>query len=222
MECGITYRSNEFVVIYKSQQVNILDFTKDYTLENEKVKLIPLTLEHVEYLLLQSDDSDIWYYLLEEGRDRIRLHEYVSHAIENRSINKEYPFVVYDKIKNMYAGTTRFYDYSEVLKVVKLGHTWYGKNFRGTHINKNCKYLLLEFAFEYLELERVGFGVHMNNKISIAAMKSIGCTKEGVLRNFIPSIDGTGRVDIVLLSMLRQEWYTSAEPRLRDKLSSKA
>ena len=59
---------------------------------------------------------------------------------------------------------------------MQLGYTWYGKEFQGTGLNKHCKYLLLEFAFEKMQVERVEFRADANNEKSIAAMKSIGCT----------------------------------------------
>jgi RimJ/RimL family protein N-acetyltransferase len=127
--------------------------------------------------------------------------------------------VVFDKIKKQYTGTTRFYDYSSELKTIKLGHTWYGKDFCGTGLNKRCKHLLFQFAFEILELERVGFGAHSENKISIAAMKSVGCKEEGLLRNFIPSLNGKGRADIILLSILKDEWFEKVKTELKHKLT---
>ena len=200
----------------------MLDFSKDYILENDTVRLSPLQKKHVKELSVQSNDPDIWTYLLEKGRSFEQLEVYVSQALENRKVSKEYPFIVYDKIQGRSAGTTRLYDYSKQLKIIKLGHTWYGKDFRGTMVNKNCKYLLLEFIFENLEVERVGFGVHKENQISLSALKSLGCIEEGVLRNFIPSLDGTGRTDIVLLSILKSEWMHSIKPELRKKLNIKA
>jgi len=188
--------------------LNTLDFSKEYILENKYVKLITV-----------SNDPVIWKYLLEKGSNKDDLTAYVSNAVHNRSIKKEYPFVVYDKIKELYAGTTRLYDYSKILNVVKLGHTWYGENFRRTQLNKNCKFLLFQFVFEFLKLERIGFGVHSENKVSIAALKSIGCQEEGALRNFIPSVDGIKRFDIILMSILRNEWNTSVKTKLKEKLT---
>ncbi|MBQ4802729.1 GNAT family N-acetyltransferase [Aquimarina sp. MMG015] len=199
-----------------------LDFSKEYILENDNVRLAPLHLDHVKNLLKISNDPDIWTYLLEKGNEYKQLLTYVSKAVDNRKIEKEYPFIVYDKTKKAYAGTTRFYNYSKELGVIKLGHTWYGKDFRGTQLNKNCKYLLLEFTFDNLELERIGFGAHIENETSIAAMKSIGCKEEGILRSFIPSLNGEGRVDIILFSILKNEWQAFVKSKLSQKLKSKS
>ncbi|GAA4949835.1 GNAT family protein [Algibacter agarivorans] len=196
-----------------------LDFSQDYVLEDDYVKLMPLKIEHVERLLDISKEPNLWTYFLEKGNGLENLTHYISLTVHNRKHHKEYPFVVFDKIKKQYAGTTRFYDYSYELKTIKLGHTWYGKDFRGTGLNKHCKWLLFQFAFETLELERVGFGAHAENKISIAAMKSVGCSEEGVLRNFIPAINGNGRADIILLSILKDEWLETAKTELKHKLT---
>ena len=196
------------------------DYSKDYILEDDFVRLNSLKIEHVESLLKISNESDLWTYFLEKGNGLKNLTKYIQSTINNRKLEKEYPFIIFDKIKKEYAGTTRFYDSSKDLKAIKLGHTWIGEKFRGTGLNKHCKYLLFEFAFQKLEVERVGFGAHIENKISIAAMKSVGCKEEGVLRNFIPSYDGKERKDIVLLSILKNEWFDYTKPDLKKKLKT--
>ncbi|XMO88394.1 GNAT family protein [Algibacter sp. AS12] len=197
-----------------------LDFSKDYILENDLVRLSPLKMEHVESLLDISAETNLWTYFLEKGNGLENLTNYISSTVHNRKHKKEYPFIVFDKIKNRYAGTTRFYEYSKELKNIKLGHTWYGKSFRGTGLNKHTKYLLFEFAFEKLKVERVGFGAHAENKVSIAAMKGIGCKEEDVLRNFMPSLNNTGRANIILLSVLKEEWDNTIQFKLKNKLTN--
>lgn len=78
--------------------------------------------------------------------------------------------------------------------------------------------MLLQFAFETLEMERVEFRADNNNVRSIAAMKSIGCTVEGVLRSHMPTSDSIIRRDSIVLSILRTEWETHAKDYLREKL----
>jgi RimJ/RimL family protein N-acetyltransferase len=81
---------------------------------------------------------------------------------------------------------------------VQLGFTWYGKQFQGTGLNKNCKYLLLQFAFEQWQMERGEFRADNENARSIATMKSIGCKVDGVLRSNMPRRDGGMRDSIIL------------------------
>ena len=196
-----------------------LNFLEEYTIENDCVRLSPLKQAHINSLLEIATDKEIWTYFFEKGNDLESLTTYVNDTIQKRKEKKEYPFIVFDKLKKQYAGTTRFYEYSSELKTIKLGHTWYGKNFRGTGINKNCKYLLFEFAFEKLALERIGFGAYIDNTISVSAMKSVGCKQEGVLRNMFPSINGNGRTDAILMSILKDDWLKTVKRKLNKKLN---
>ena len=134
-------------------------------------------------------------------------------AIDARKEEKEYPFIVFDKLRNSYAGSSRFYDIQLLHKTLQLGYTWYGKDFQGTGLNKQCKYLLLSFAFDKLGMERVEFRADNNNKRSIAAMKSIGCKEEGVLRSNSVKQDGLRR-DSIVLSILKGEWENEVKQRL--------
>lgn len=196
----------------------VLDFTNDYVLENDKVKLIPLTSDHTKLLQEISKEKNLWTYFLGKSDGSGNFENYILEAIADRDKKSGYPFAVYDKIKRCYAGCTRFFDYQENLNTIRLGYTWYGKDFRGTGINKNCKYLMFQFAFEQIGLERIGLGAHSENKVSIAAMKSIGCTKEGEIRNLFPSIHGKGRSDAVLLGILKQEWLNAKKENLKNRL----
>ncbi len=193
-----------------------LDFKANYTLENEIVRLRPLLSDDLEILSVFAElEPEIWKYSLQPADSKENMKAYIERALKERENKSSYPFIVFDKRQNEYAGCTRFYDYQEWHNTVQLGYTWYGKAYQGTGLNKNCKYLMLDFAFDQLGLDRVEFRAHNGNKRSIAAMKSIGCTVEGVLRsNYkIP----TGRRDSIILSILKQEWDDSVMDKLKAK-----
>ena len=194
------------------------DFTQDYVLENERVRLVPLHEHHVDSLQDLAKEKELWTYFLGRANGYQKFKEYVLDAIEHRTTKKEYPFAVYDKQFKEFAGSTRFFDYDHSLKNIRLGYTWYGARFRGTGLNKNCKYLMFDFAFEELNVERVGLGAHEENTISIAAMKGVGCSIEGQIRNAFPSILCSGRSDAILLSILKDEWKEYVKNDLKEKL----
>ena len=131
-------------------------------------------------------------------------------------MEREYPFIVFDKQANAYAGSTRFYDINFPFKTLQLGYVVW-ERFPGSGLNRHCKYLLLSFAFEDLHMERVEFRADNNNARSIAAMKSIGCKVDGVLRSNMPKRDG-GRRDSIVLSILKDEWFNSVKEMLWNKL----
>ncbi|PKB15629.1 GNAT family N-acetyltransferase [Flavobacterium sp. 5] len=196
-----------------------LEFPQNTILEDELVLLRPLELTDVEIFLdISLNEPDTWKYSLVPANGKENLINYIQMAIKARENKTEFPFAVYDKKSGKYAGSTRFYDINLPFKTLQLGYTWYGKDFRGTGLNKHCKYLLLQFAFETLGMERVEFRADNNNQLSIAAMKSIGCKVEGVLRSNMPTYESDMRRDSIILSILKEEWFNEVKENLRKKL----
>jgi len=196
----------------------VLNFNSEYILENAVVRLIPLKAEHFNMLLNFSiNEPNLWKYSLQPADGIDNLKTYLNKALKDRLDKKAYPFLVFDKRRNAYAGSTRFYDYQIQYNTIQLGYTWYGKAFQGTGLNKNCKFLLLSFAFKTLGIERVEFRADNNNKRSIAAMKSLGCSVEGVLRQNCSTPNGARR-DSIVLSILKDEWFDNLKYKLESKL----
>ena len=199
--------------------MSISQFPQNTILEDESILLRPLQETDVENLLeISLNEPETWEYSLVRANGKENLENYIKLALKAKENNTEFPFIVFDKKSGKYAGSTRFYDINLAFKTLQLGYTWYGKDFRGTGLNKHCKFLLLQFAFEALGMERVEFRADNNNQISIAAMKSIGCTVEGVLRNHMPTLDSNVRRDSIVLSILRTEWFENVKNNLKRKL----
>ncbi|WP_264536860.1 GNAT family N-acetyltransferase [Flavobacterium sp. N1736] len=195
------------------------NFSDKTILEDDLVLLRPLQESDVDNLLeISINEPETWKYSLVGAEGKENLINYIQSAIKARETQKEFPFIVFDKKSQKYAGSTRFYDINLEYKTLQLGYTWYGSAFRGTGLNKHCKFLLLQFAFETLELERVEFRADNNNERSIAAMKSIGCKVEGVLRSIMPTRNGDIRRDSIVLSILKNEWFDAVKENLKQKL----
>jgi N-acetyltransferase len=197
----------------------IFNPNKNYILEDERVLLRPLQQEDFIHLLpFALNEPDTWKYSLVTAAGEKGLQNYITIALEAKASGKEYPFIVYDKSTNEYAGSTRFYDINLSFQTLQLGYTWYGKKFQGTGLNKHCKFLLLSFAFEKMGMERVEFRADNTNERSIAAMKSIGCKVDGILRSNMPTqLDGIRR-DSIVLSILKDEWFSQVKSSLHKKL----
>jgi RimJ/RimL family protein N-acetyltransferase len=194
------------------------DPNAEYLLEDERVLLRPLTDTDYEFLLpFAINEPDTWKYSYLSAKGEEGMRRYIKDALNGRSTGKEYPFIVFDKQTGAYAGSTRFYDIQPKHQTVQLGYTWYGEKFRGTRLNKHCKFLLLQLAFETLNAMRVEFRADANNERSIAAMKSIGCKPEGILRSNMPLTDG-GRRDSIVLSILKDEWENGVKENLGKRL----
>jgi RimJ/RimL family protein N-acetyltransferase len=196
-----------------------MQFDQDIILENEHVLLRPLQIDDIALLShFAISEPTIWKYSLMQIQNENDLAKYVEQAIEARGLKKEYPFIVFDKKKKQYAGSTRFYDIQLQFQTLQLGYTWYGAEFQGTHVNPNCKLLMLQYAFETLNMERVEFRADNRNVRSIKAMKNLGCIEEGILRNHLPTIDG-GRRDSIILSILKAEWEAGVKKNLVERIA---
>lgn len=66
-------------------------------------------------------------------------------------------------------------------------------------------------------MERVEFRADNENARSIAAMKSIGCKADGILRSNMPKREG-GRRDSIVLSILKHEWESEVKEMLKKKI----
>ena len=194
------------------------NFNEDCILENDVVRLQPPQVTDFEKLVeFSKNEPDIWKFNSNGPDSPENLKKYIERALSQKDKLIEYPFIVFDKIKQKYTGSTRFYAMDLDGKTIEIGYTWYGKDFQGTSINKNCKYLLLEFAFEKMKMERVGFRANNINYRSINAMKSIGCIEEGVLRSY--RYDALGnRIDAIVLSILKEEWFATVKQNLKNRI----
>lgn len=195
------------------------NFAQSYVLENSRVILEPLTGNNSTQLLYFSlNEPNIWPFSLFPMAGEDNFKKYIAASLLSIEQKTAYPFVVYDKKFGEYAGSTRFYDIQLNNNSLQLGYTWYGSKYQGTGLNKNCKFLLLEFAFETMGMERVEFRADKNNVRSVAAMKSIGCMIEGILRSNVPNANG-GRRDSIVLSILKEEWYGRVKSHLYSQIS---
>lgn len=193
-------------------------FMENYQLEDVRVLLRPLLPEDEECLLpFALTEPELWTYSLVSAAGAENMTRYIQAACMGRKEQKEYPFLVYDKKLKSVAGSTRFYDIQLHHKTLQLGYTWYGKAFQGTGLNRHCKFLLLDFAFQRMGFERVEFRADLRNAKSIQAMRGIGCVEEGVLRSNCADARG-GRRDSIVLSILKNEWNESVRENLLQQI----
>lgn len=182
-------------------------------LENNRIYLRLLEVDDYWHLLpFSQNEPELWRFTRRSAAFEL-LGDYLKDAIEDSKKGTSLPFIIFDKQKRKFVGSTRIYDIDSVAKTAKIGYSWIGQNFQGAGINKSSKFLLLRYAFEVLQLERIEFRVDVRNSKSIAALRSIGCALEGVLRGDCVAIDGTRRQSAIL-SILKEEWETGIKDRL--------
>jgi len=188
-------------------------FEQHIILENERARLEPLTQKHFEPLMaIALSNSDIWKFTLANITDEPSFTHYFNTALKEHENKASYPFAMFDKKENRYVGCTRYANISFRDKRLEIGWTWIDPLLQGSGINKHNKYLMLQFAFETLLLNRVELKTAGTNLKSQRAMEKIGAIREGVLRKH--SINDIGAIrDTVYYSFINDEW-----PQVKDNI----
>lgn len=197
------------------------DFNQELILENERVCMRSIQGVDLENLYdIATKDEDLVKYSPYKIHRTEFLNEFINTAIRERKNKNRYAFVIYDKLFNEYAGSTSIAAVSNADRRFEIGWTWLGKKFQNTGLNKNCKFLLLQFGFEKLQFERVEFKADERNTVSRRAIESIGGKPEGVLRSHM-QMNNDYRRNSVYYSILHSEWPTVKE-KLIEKITSES
>src|SRR6478609_1387359 len=78
-------------------------------LEDERARLEPLTRDHFNVLMaIALSNRDIWKFTLANIVDEAGFTNYFNTALKERENKASYPFAMFDKKENRYAGCTRF------------------------------------------------------------------------------------------------------------------
>lgn len=182
------------------------NFTDPIRLENERVLLEPLTVEHLDALkTIIRKDEDLIKYSTVKVQSADDMARYIDIALHSRGENIRYPFAIFDKRTGLYAGSTSYLSISEKDSKLEIGFTWIGRDFQRTGLNAAMKCLMLEYAFETAGCSRVELKADSRNKQSRRAMEKIGAKYEGELRSHMVLWDGERRSS-VYYSILADEW----------------
>ncbi|MCM4152237.1 N-acetyltransferase [Arenibacter sp. N53] len=175
------------------------------TLENEFIKLTPLTLSNYHLLLPIAGQEKLVQYSPSDIESAEALKNYVEQALEKEMDCSAMPFIIYDKKTSRYAGSTRFMNIDYKNKVLEIGSTWIGREFQGTGLNGQVKLLMLNYIFHEMLFEKVEFRIDERNIRSRKAVEKLGAKLEGVLRKNVYLLDGFKR-NTCCYGILKEDW----------------
>jgi RimJ/RimL family protein N-acetyltransferase len=183
-------------------------------LEIAGVRLEPLSSGHREGLRMAADAPAIWTHMPFPALGP-RFDLWFDWSLQVAASGKEAVWAVQTAHDGAVVGSTRFLSIEPAHRRVEIGHTWYAPSVWATKVNPACKFALLCYAFETLDLNRVEFKTDARNLRSQAAIAKLGATREGVFRAHMVRADGSLR-DSVYFAVIREEW-----PAVRDRLSAR-
>lgn len=179
------------------------------TLENDLVKLSPLTLNNFHYLYPIASQKKLVQFSPSDIETPEALKNYVESALRQRQRKTTIPFIIFDKNTRTYAGSTCYMNIDRKNKVLEIGATWIGRQFHGSGLNDQMKILMLDHAFGPMGFEKVEFRVDERNMRSRKAVEKLGGKLEGklegILRCNVYMLDGFKR-NTCCFGLLKEEW----------------
>ncbi len=190
---------------------------KPVTLDGERVRMEPMSAEHLDALALAGGFDELWRWTAVNAAKREDMKSYIDAALADAAKGVALPFVTIDKPSGGVIGSSRFGNIDPANRKTEIGWTWITPAFQRTHVNSEAKLLMMTHAFEVWECVRVELKTDVLNQKSRNAMLRLGLVEEGVLRRNILTQGGRYR-DSVYYSVLDTEWPAMKE-RLRGFLS---
>ncbi len=180
----------------------------DLALSGSHVALEPMQLTHVDDLIGAARDGELWRLKVTEVPDAKGMPAFVKSSLEKREQGAHLPFIVRRLSDQRIVGTTSYYRLDDINRNLSIGYTWYSESVQNTLVNTETKLLLLTQAFERAACISVQWHTHHENTRSQAAIRRLGASFEGILRNDRILSDGRIR-HTHCFSMLDTEWPAS-------------
>lgn len=178
---------------------------KPTSLTGQHIRLVPLTLAHHERLCEIGLDERLWQHTTIRLQTPEEMREYILAALNDQAEATAIPFAIIEQVSAQVIGTTRFHSINPKHRRLEIGFTWIAPAWQRTAANTEAKYLMLQQAFEKYHCVRVEFKADSRNQPSCRALRRLGATEEGVLRNYVISAH-KGLCDLVLFSIIESEW----------------
>ena len=177
-------------------------FVEPVTLQDGRIALVPLMLDHEAGLQAAASDGELWKLRITSVPAPHEVRAYIQAALQT---DNRFAFAVLDAATGKVLGSSSYHDIVPAVKRVEIGYTWYAASCQRTHVNTTAKLLLLAHAFETLGCAVVGWRTDNFNFASQKAIERLGAQKDGVIRGHALRRDGTVR-DTVMYSMRSGEW----------------
>ena len=174
-------------------------------LESPRVRLEPLHRTHADELRAAAADGTLWNLRVTSVPAPNDTESYIDAALDGQSAGHMLPFAVRERGSGRIVGSTRYHDIVAAVERLEIGYTWYAVSHQRSHVNTECKMLLMTHAFETLGAQLVGLRTDNYNHASQRAIERLGAKRDGVLRHHALRRDGTVR-DSVMYSIAAGEW----------------
>lgn len=174
-------------------------------LKSKGVILEPIGMQHIEALKSVVQDGELWRISTTQIPKPDQVGDYIKRAIQQQAIGSDLVFAIRNQVNDQVVGCTRYRNIDSDHRKVNIGPTFIAKAWHRSHVNTECKYLLLKHGFEVWNLNRVEMHCDVLNIKSRNAIKRLGAKEEGIIRHHMIMPNGRIR-DTVIHSIVNPDW----------------
>ena len=128
-----------------------------------------------------------------------------------KNSDKDIVFAIVDKESDKIIGIIGLYGISWIPRLAELRIVIGDKDYWGKGYGTEAIKLVVDYAFDKLNLNNVYLGVNAEHKGAIKAYKNAGFVEEGILRKV--QYRNSKYYDAVRMSILREEYYAKKEDK---------
>lgn len=174
-------------------------------MEGQYVCLEPLAESHLPGLADAIRDGDLWANPYTFVPTVEALPRFLAEAELGHEAGGELAFAIVERASGNVVGSTRYRGIVAHHRKLEIGHTFIARAWQRTYVNTEAKYLMLRYAFDVWQCQRVEFLTDALNVQSRDAIRRLGAQEEGLLRSHYRMPDGRVR-DTAVYSIIASEW----------------
>ena len=182
-----------------------MNWPQPIALQGTLATLEPLAQSHHDDLVEAVRDGELWQLWYTTIPTPEKMREEIDRRLQLQAQGSMLPWAAIDKASGKAVGMTTYMNIDATNRRVEIGSTWYRKSVQRTGINTECKFLLLQQAFEKLDCIAVEFRTNVFNHQSRRGIERLGAKLDGILRSHMVMPSGTLR-DTCVYSILAGEW----------------
>lgn len=171
-------------------------------LENEIVRLEPITAEHWEIISDSDIEKSVWKWMpaLPGGTN---LRNYFDAIMKAQAAGLASTFLVFRQVDNAFAGITGFNDINKIHRRVRNALTWHPAEMATPELYQSGQLAMMKRAYDW-RAKRLEWQINTKNSYMMEQILALGPTQEACFRNFERTADGVW-IDKLVYSMTRSE-----------------
>ena len=174
------------------------------TLQTSRLRLTEVQAEHAPAIFeILSNLEVVKYYGMDPFRELVQAENIVQHFKKSFDKKRGMRWAIINNQDNRFVGTIGLNNLAVGMKKAEVGFEIH-PDFWRSGITSEALHAVLDYAFEELDLHRMGAVTFLANDASIGLLKKQGFSEEGKLRSYL--FQNGQSHDALVFSLLREEW----------------